>query len=60
MTALVARGLTSRQITERPVITERTAASHVEHILQKLDLTSRVQVGVWAAAQDLGSPAPPT
>jgi DNA-binding NarL/FixJ family response regulator len=41
---LVATGLTNREIAERLVITERTAAAHVEHILGKLDLRSRVQV----------------
>ena len=39
------------------MITERTAANHVEHILQKLGLTSRVQIGVWAAGHGLG-PSP--
>jgi non-specific serine/threonine protein kinase len=55
--ALVARGRTNRQIATALVITERTAANHVEHILQKLGLTSRVQIGVWAAGHGLG-PSP--
>jgi non-specific serine/threonine protein kinase len=46
---LIARGLTNRLIAEQLVITERTAATHVEHILNKLDFTSRTQIGVWAA-----------
>src|SRR5262245_35099596 len=53
--ALVARGLTNRQIATALVITERTAATHDEHILAKLGLTSRVQIGVWAADHGLGS-----
>jgi CRP-like cAMP-binding protein len=56
--ALVAQGLTNRQIAARLVVTERTAATHVEHILAKLALTSRVQIGLWAVAHGLGpSPA---
>jgi DNA-binding CsgD family transcriptional regulator len=54
--ALVAQGLTNRQIAARLVITERTAANHVEHILDKLELRSRVQIGVWAAEHGLGPP----
>ena len=47
--ALIARGLTNRQIGEALVITEGTVASHVVHILDKLNFSSRAQVAVWAA-----------
>jgi non-specific serine/threonine protein kinase len=47
--ALVARGRSNRQIGESLVITERTVAAHIEHILNKLDFVSRTQIGVWAA-----------
>ena len=50
---LIARGLTNRQIAEELVVTERTVAAHVEHILNKLDFASRTQIGVWAAEQRL-------
>ena len=50
--ALVARGLTNRQIAAELVVTERTVAAHVEHILDKLGFASRTQIGVWAAAQE--------
>jgi non-specific serine/threonine protein kinase len=46
---LVGQGLTNRQIADRLVITERTAAAHIEHILDKLGFTSRTQIGVWVA-----------
>jgi DNA-binding CsgD family transcriptional regulator len=49
--ALVARGLTNREIAAQLLITERTAASHVEQILARLDLRSRVQVATWVLAQ---------
>ncbi|MCX6465784.1 MAG: LuxR C-terminal-related transcriptional regulator, partial [Pseudonocardiales bacterium] len=42
--ALVAEGLTNRAIAERLVISERTAANHVAHILTKLGFTSRSQI----------------
>jgi non-specific serine/threonine protein kinase len=47
--ALLGEGLTNRQIADRLVITQRTVASHIEHILEKLGFASRHQVGVWAA-----------
>jgi DNA-binding CsgD family transcriptional regulator len=46
--ALVARGLTNRQIAERLVIAPGTAALHVEHLRQKLGARSRAQVAAWA------------
>ena len=46
--ALIARGLTNRQIADELVITEGTAANHVKHILTKLALDSRVQIAAWA------------
>jgi non-specific serine/threonine protein kinase len=42
--ALVTLGLSDREISDRLVISRRTAESHVAHILAKLGFTSRVQV----------------
>jgi predicted ATPase/DNA-binding CsgD family transcriptional regulator len=50
---LVARGLTNRQIATELVITERTAAAHVGHILEKLGLASRTQIAIWTTEQGL-------
>jgi DNA-binding CsgD family transcriptional regulator/tetratricopeptide (TPR) repeat protein len=50
---LVARGLTNRQIAAALVISERTVARHVENVLGKLVLTSRVQVAAWAIDQGI-------
>jgi DNA-binding NarL/FixJ family response regulator len=47
--ALLAQGLKNHQIAERLLITDRTVAAHVEHILTKLGVASRHQVGDWAA-----------
>jgi DNA-binding NarL/FixJ family response regulator len=51
--ALVARGLTNRQIANELVITEGTAANHVKHILARLVLDSRVQVAAWVIERGL-------
>jgi predicted ATPase/DNA-binding CsgD family transcriptional regulator len=44
---LLSQGLSNRQIAERLVVTERTVAAHIEHILDKLDLSSRTQIALW-------------
>jgi non-specific serine/threonine protein kinase len=49
--ALVAEGLTNREIAERLVVAQRTAEGHVAHILSKLGFTSRTQLAAWVAAQ---------
>jgi non-specific serine/threonine protein kinase len=51
--ALVAQGMTNRQIAEALVITEGTAANHVKHILARLVLDSRVQIATWAIERGL-------
>ena len=56
---LIAHGLTNREIAARLRIAQRTAAWHVEHVIAKLGLRSRVQVGVWAATHDLLHPLDP-
>ena len=47
--ALVARGLTNRQVAQELSISERTAGNHVAKILKKLGLSSRAQVASWAS-----------
>ncbi|WP_230421055.1 helix-turn-helix transcriptional regulator [Actinomadura soli] len=54
--ALLADGLTNREIAERLVISKRTVDSHIEHILTKLSFTSRTQIAVWISSP----PTPPT
>jgi predicted ATPase/DNA-binding CsgD family transcriptional regulator len=48
--ALVARGLSNRQIAEQLVVGVRTVESHVASALAKLGLASRAQLAVWATA----------
>jgi predicted ATPase/DNA-binding CsgD family transcriptional regulator len=45
--ALVAAGLSNRQIADRLFIAERTAEYHVEQIRNKLGFRSRVQIAGW-------------
>jgi predicted ATPase/DNA-binding NarL/FixJ family response regulator len=49
MAALVAEGLTNRDIAERMHISERTVDSHVQHVIAKLGFRSRAQVAAWHA-----------
>jgi non-specific serine/threonine protein kinase len=48
---LVAQGRTNRQIASELVITERAAANHIEHILNRLGMDTRTEIGVWATKQ---------
>ncbi|MBV9353894.1 MAG: hypothetical protein JO023_00055, partial [Chloroflexi bacterium] len=54
---LLAQGLTNKQIASELVVSPATVRSHVEHILDKLDLRSRAQVATWASQHGL---LPPT
>jgi non-specific serine/threonine protein kinase len=49
---LIAHGYTNREVAATLVITERTAATHVEHILSKLGMTSRAQIAAWVVRQE--------
>ncbi len=55
--ALVARGLTNREIARTLFVSERTAENHVQHILTKLGFGSRAQIAAWAASGGLPAPA---
>ena len=46
--ALVAEGLTNRQIAARLVVSEHTVHRHVTNILRKLDLPSRAAAAAYA------------
>ena len=52
--ALIAEGMSNKEIAARLVTSRRTAESHVENILRKLGFTSRTQVAAWVAQQRSG------
>jgi len=47
---LVAEGLSNKQVAARLFISERTVATHVGHILDKLGFKSRAQIGAWLSS----------
>ncbi|MGI9134052.1 MAG: LuxR C-terminal-related transcriptional regulator, partial [Rhodoferax sp.] len=52
--ALIARGDSNKVIARQLDIAETTVKIHVQHILRKLQLSSRVQAAVYAAGHGLG------
>lgn len=52
--ALVACGDSNKVIARKLDIAETTVKIHVQHILRKLQLSSRVQAAVYAASRELG------
>lgn len=54
---LVAEGVSNREIATRLFISERTAQTHVQHILDKLGFSSRVQIASWTVQRGLLPPS---
>ena len=50
----IARGASNKEIARELGIAETTVKIHVQHILRKLELSSRVQVAVWASERGVG------
>jgi NarL family two-component system response regulator LiaR len=55
--ALVARGLSNREIAETFVISEKTVKTHIGHILAKLELKDRTQLAIYALTNGLAGDA---
>ncbi|MDT8998055.1 response regulator [Paucibacter sp. APW11] len=51
----IARGASNKEIARSLSIAETTVKIHVQHILRKLELNSRVQVAVWASERGIFS-----
>jgi len=51
--ALIARGLSNREIAESLFLSEKTVKTHVANILQKLDVKSRTQAALYAMRKNL-------
>jgi len=52
--ALIARGMSNRDIADELVISPATAARHVANIFTKLGFSSRAQLASWAAQREPG------
>jgi two-component system NarL family response regulator len=49
--ALVARGLSNREVAEQLFISENTVKNHVRNILEKLQLHSRMEAVIYAVRE---------
>jgi non-specific serine/threonine protein kinase len=56
--ALVAKGMSNRQIASELFLSESTIENHVSKILRKLELTSRTEIAAWATQRRLLAPNP--
>jgi non-specific serine/threonine protein kinase len=54
--AMVASGMTNKEIAQRLFIAERTAEGHLERIRNKLGVRSRTEVATWAIAHGINPP----
>ena len=50
---LIAVGYSNKLIAQRLKIAEGTVKVHVKHLLQKLQLNSRVEAAVWAVRHEI-------
>jgi NarL family two-component system response regulator LiaR len=55
--ALVAQGLSNREIAEAFVISEKTVKTHIGHVLAKLGLKDRTQLAIYALRHGLADEA---
>jgi HD-GYP domain-containing protein (c-di-GMP phosphodiesterase class II) len=51
--SLAARGLTTRQIADRLVISPKTADHHIQHIYTKIRVSTRAAAALWAMQNDV-------
>ena len=51
--SLAAKGLTTRQIADRLVISPKTADHHIQHIYTKIGVSTRAAAALWAIQHDV-------
>lgn len=56
--ALVAEGMTNKEVASRPRLSVRTAENHVLNVMNKLGLDNRAQVAAWYARSKSTGPGP--
>jgi len=49
---LAARGLTTREIADRLVISPKAADHHIQHIYTKIGVSTRAAAALWAMQND--------
>jgi DNA-binding NarL/FixJ family response regulator len=54
--AMVAQGMSNRQIAQELFLSEHTVKRHISKILRKLGLASRAEVAAWATERLLLTP----
>jgi DNA-binding CsgD family transcriptional regulator len=54
--AMIAQGMSNRQIAQELFLSERTIENHISKILRKLEFTSRTEIAAWATHQRLIAP----
>jgi DNA-binding NarL/FixJ family response regulator len=50
---LAARGLTTRQISERLFISPKTADHHIQHVYAKIGVSTRAAAALWAMENEI-------
>ena len=53
--ALVAEGMTNREIAGKLIISDNTVRNHISHIMDKLDITRRSQAAAYAVRRGIDS-----
>lgn len=56
---LIAGGLTNTQVAGELTISPKTVSAHVEHILAKLGVARRAEIGAWVGSVTKGAGAAP-